>query len=288
MSFRREDIPFLGYGIGLRRPHWESIFHHRAQLDFVELLADNYLGRGGRVRQIVEQTRATFPAVLHSVGLSIGGPEPLDLEYIDRVAALAEALGARWWTDHLCWSNAFGVEYHDLIPLPLTQEAVDHVVERVRIVQARIGLPFGLENPSYYMRYAGEEMSEAGFIGAIAEGADCGLLLDVNNVYVNSVNHGFEARAFIEALPLERVMQIHLAGHEWVDDVIIDTHGAAMLDEVLELYAFTLGLTGPRTTLVEWDNSIPPLDVLLAENERVRARAQTALAIDSAPGASRA
>ncbi len=151
------------------------------------------------------------------------------------------------------------------------------MVERVRVVQDRIGLPFGLENPSYYIRYAGEEMPEADFIRKIVEGADCGLLLDVNNVFVNGVNHGFDPQAFIEALPLERVMQIHLAGHEWVHDVIIDTHGAAMLETVLDLYAFTLARTGPVTTLVEWDNAIPPLEVLLAENDRVRARAQGVL-----------
>jgi len=263
----------LGHGVGLRRAHWDTIFDHHPGVDFVELLADNFLARGGRSREIVARVRERFPCVLHGVGLSIGGPAPLDGAYLAQVAALAEASGARWYTDHLCWSNAFGVEYHDLIPLPSTREAVDRVVARALEVKARTGLAFGLENPSAYIRYAGEEMSEAQFIREIVEGADCGLLLDVNNVYVNSVNHGFDPHGFIESLPLERVWQIHLAGHTRVGDTIIDTHGEAMIEAVLDLYAFTLARTGPVSTLVEWDNDVPALDVLLAENDRARARA---------------
>ena len=270
-------VTYLGHGVGLRRPHWEALFATPQRVDFVELLVDNALGRGGRTRGVVERARDTWPTVLHGVALSIGGPDPLDLDYLDRVAELAHAAGARWYTDHLCWSSGFGVEYHDLIPLPATREAVERVVERVRTVQARLDLPFGLENPSVYVRYADDELSEAEFLRAVLEGADCGLLLDVNNVYVNSLNHGGDPRDVIAALPLERVMQIHLAGHGRVGDVVIDTHGAPMVDPVLDLYAYTLARTGPVSTLIEWDNDLPPAEVLLAESDRARAVAAAVL-----------
>jgi uncharacterized protein (UPF0276 family) len=270
----------LGHGVGLRRPHWDELLRTPARVDFVELLADNFLGRGGAPARMADRVRATWPCVIHGVALSIGGPAPLDSDYLDAVAALARRTGARWYTDHVCFSNAFGVELHELLPLPFTREAVRHVVDRVRQVQARLGpdLPFGLENATTYLRFPrSDEMSEAEFLTEIVSGADCGLLLDVNNVYVNSVNHGFDPRAFIDALPLDRVMQVHLAGHEWVDGTIIDTHGTRMIPEVLDLYAYTLEKTGPVSTLVEWDHQIPPLEVLLAENDRVRDRATAVL-----------
>jgi uncharacterized protein (UPF0276 family) len=269
----------LGHGVGLRRPHWAELLQQAGRVDFVELLVDNFLGRGGAPARMADRVRETWPCVLHGVALSIGGPAPLDTDYLDAVAALARRTGARWYTDHVCFSNAFGVELHELVPLPCTREAVRHVVERVKQVQARLGpgLPFGLENATAYLRFPQDELGEAEFLTEILNGADCGLLLDVNNVYVNSVNHGFDPRAFIDALPLHRVLQIHLAGHEWVDGTIIDTHGTTMIPEVLDLYAYTLERTGPVSTLVEWDNHIPPLDVLLAENDRVRARAAAVL-----------
>ena len=270
-------VPFAGFGLGLRRPHWDTIFDHHPGVDFFELLVDNYIDRGGRIQTILDRAAETLPIVLHGVGLSIGGPEPLNPAYLDAVKAVARRTRALWWTDHICWSNAFGVEYHDLIPLPLTREAADRVITRVRQVQDTLGLPFGLENASYYMQYAESEMPEAEFITRIIEGADCGLLLDVNNVYVNSQNHGFDPRAFIDALPLDHVIQLHLAGHELDGDVIIDTHGASIRPEVLDLYAYTLSKTGPVTTLIERDTNIPPLDILLAENDAMRACAQRVL-----------
>ncbi|MCB9727027.1 MAG: DUF692 domain-containing protein [Deltaproteobacteria bacterium] len=264
-------LPFLGYGVGLRRAHFDGIFEARDRVDFVEVLVENVMGFGGRPRDVTLRAAKTWPMVLHGVALSIGSVDPLDEAYLERYASLCEATGALWASDHLCFSSAFGVEYHDLVPLPFTDEAVAHVIERTRTVQARLGVPFALENPSYYIAYDASTMSEAEFLREVLVGADCGLLLDVNNVYVNARNHGYDPRAFIDALPLERVVQIHMAGHHDDGTVIIDTHGDHVIPEVLDLYAWTLERTGPVSTLLEWDNDIPPLDVLLAENDAIRA-----------------
>jgi uncharacterized protein (UPF0276 family) len=274
---RWRDAPFLGYGVGLRRVHFDDIFAHRADVDFLEILTENFMTFGGRPREILRRAAAEFPLVLHGVALSIGSVDPLDDEYLAALAALIDEVKPRWFSDHLCFSSAFGVEYHDLLPMPFTEEAVEHVAARVRAVQARTDCPFALENPSYYVRYAGGEMTEAEFLGAVLERADCGLLLDVNNVYVNARNHGYDARAFIDAMPAERVIQIHLAGHRDLGHVIIDTHGAAICDEVYDLYAYTLGRTGPVSTLLEWDHDVPPMARMIEENARIRAVAQGAL-----------
>lgn len=272
----RLGLPFLGYGVGLRRLHWDELFDHAGDVDFLELLAENFMGSGGRIRAVRDRAAAGFPIVLHGTALSIGSVSPLDRDYLDALGQLIRDTRALWFSDHLCFSSAFGVEYHDLMPVPFTEEALAHVAARVRAVQAIADVPFLLENPSYYVQFGASEMSEAEFLRALVERADCGLLLDVNNVFVNSRNHGYDPRAFIDALPLDRVAQIHMAGHHDLGDVIIDTHGAPVIDPVLELYAYTIERTGPVSTLLEWDNEIPPLPVLLAENEKVR-RAGTAV-----------
>ena len=269
---RAQGAVSLGVGVGLRRPHWDTLFEHVTEVDFVEVLVDNWLETGGASSRVLTRVADTFPVVLHGVGLSIGGPAPLDLDYVDQVANLARSTRARWYSDHVCFSNAHGVEYHDLIPLPFTRSAVDRVVERARAVAARLPVPFALENASYYVRFPEADYDEAGFLTAILEGADCGLLLDVNNVWVNSQNHGYDPVAFLDALPLERVVQVHLAGHDDHGDVIIDTHGARMRAEVLDLYAALVELIGPVTTLVEWDNDLPPFETLVDECRRVRER----------------
>ena len=263
-------VPYLGHGVGLRRPHWEAIFDRSDGVDFLEILSENFMDVGGRHRTVLDRAAERWPIVLHGTALSIGGPDPLCEDYLDALARLARRTRARWLSDHLCFSSAFGVEYHDLMPVPFTEEALAHVAERVRQVQARFDVPFALENPSYYVEYAASELNEATFIRALLERADCGLLLDVNNVYVNSRNHGYDARAFIDALPLDRVVQIHMAGHDDLGDVVIDTHGAPIIDPVLDLYRYTLERTGAVTTLVEWDNALPSLARLLDENHRVR------------------
>jgi len=266
------------YGVGLRRPHFESIFERGEGIDCLEILTENYIGFGGRPRAVLERAAARWPLVFHGVSMSIGSVAPLDQGYLDRLAAVLAEVKPRWFSDHLSYSSAFGVDYHDLIPLPFTREAVDHVVARVAQVARISDVPFLLENPSYYVRYRDAEMTEAEFITAVVEEADCGLLLDVNNVWVNSRNHDYDPRAFVDALPLHRVRQLHMAGHTPRGDVIIDSHGAAIIDEVYDLYAYVVERVGPVTTILEWDNDIPPIEVLCAENRRIRAVGERALA----------
>lgn len=274
---RWRGLPFLGFGLGLRRPHFDEIFDHRAEVDFLEILTENFMAFGGRPREVLRRAAREFPLVLHGVALSIGGPDPLDERYVDDLVRLIDEVRPLWFSDHLCFSSGFGVQYHDLIPLPFTEEAVGHVAGRVRALQARTDVPFLLENPSYYVAYPDAEMSEAEFVRAVVERADCGLLLDVNNVYVNARNHGYDPRAFIDAMPAERLVQIHLAGHRDMGHVIIDTHGAPIIPEVYELYAYTLRRVGAVSTLLEWDHDVPPLARMLEENARIRAAARGAL-----------
>ncbi len=284
---------FLGVGIGLRREHYDSLWDHTGDIDFVEVLTENaireslsddtppFVRFGGRTREALDRASQNFPVVLHGVSLSIGSVDPLDPAFLDATDLLGDEVGARWFSDHLCWSSAHSVELHDLLPLPFTTEAVDHVVRRVREVARRSKRPFLLENPTYYCDVSGHrrEMDEATFIRRIADQSDCGLLLDVNNVYVNAVNHGYDARRFLDALPLERVAQIHLAGHITTEldhdghkeQVLIDTHSRPIDAHVLDLYAHVLERTGAVSTLLEWDHDIPDIDRMVAELASIRA-----------------
>lgn len=280
--------------MGLRRPHFQAITEDPTGVDFVEIVIENFLGFGGPARAALEAMAAQRPVVMHGLGLSIGSPDPLDLAYVDAVATLAAETGARWTTDHLSYSAAFGVEYHDLLPLPFTEAAVEHVVRRVEQVQARLDVPFALENPSYYMAHPVHPgtggLSEAEFIRRVVTEAGCGLLLDVNNIYVNAHNHGYDPYAFVDAMPLDHVVQLHVAGHVSArelgaetaalvgEDLLIDTHGAPICDPVFDLLAYTLERTGPVAVLLERDHDIPSYDALRAENDRVRAVGQAALA----------
>lgn len=275
---------YLGHGIGFRRKHFDTIHDHREDIDFLEILSENFMGFGGRPSDALDRAAEAFPTVLHGVALSIGRADDLDPDYLTSLFTLIERIRPLWFSDHLCFSSAFGVEYHDLIPVPFTEEAVALVARRARELQDRAGIPFLIENPSYYIGYAASEMDEATFLREVVERADCGLLLDVNNVYVNAENHGYDARAFIDALPLERVVQIHMAGHEVTEDVIIDTHGAPVVDAVLRLYEYTVARTGPVSTLIEWDHAIPDMDVMVSENDKVRRaayRAHGPVAVDT-------
>ncbi|MCC6622164.1 MAG: DUF692 domain-containing protein [Deltaproteobacteria bacterium] len=270
--------PGPAFGLGLRREHFDALLARPARADFIEVVCDNFMRFGGRPREVLDHVSARHPIVLHGVALSIGSLDPLDARYLDDVARLAERTRARWWSDHLCLSSTRGVEHHELLPLPFTDEAIDHVATRAREARARVGLPFALENPSAYVQWDTRAMDEATFVGRTLEAADCALLLDVNNVFVNATNHGFSAEAYIASLPLERVIQLHMAGHDARGKVLIDTHGEPVCDEVLDLYRFTLtamrerGLA-PPPTLLEWDHTIPPLERVEAEVDRLRAAA---------------
>ncbi|MDC0709088.1 DUF692 domain-containing protein [Stigmatella sp. ncwal1] len=266
----RHGLTFLGAGIGLRREFYETLPCTGRALDWVEIVPENFLSLGGRSQRALDACAERWQVLPHGVGLNIGGPDPLDDGYVTRLAALTRRLDAPFFSDHLCYSRLGGVFLHDLLPLPFNDEAVEHVVPRVREVMDRVGRPFLLENPSYYARMPGGTLDEATFLRRVAEEADCGLLLDVNNIYVNAQNHGYEPRAFVDALPLERVVQLHLAGHERRPDVLIDTHGGPVCDEVWSLYRYVLERTGPVSTLIEWDQSIPSLEAVLDEADRAR------------------
>ncbi len=261
------------FGVGLRRPHFNGIFDSNDGLDFLEILVENFMMFGGRARDVLRRAAERFPIVLHGVNLSIGSIDPLNEEYLSALKEMIDLCKPPWFSDHLSYSSAFGIEYHDLVPLPFTEEVVDHVAGRVREVQARMGIPFLLENPSYYAELPGAEMTEAEFLREIVLRSDCGLLLDVNNVYVNAQNHGYDPREYIDFMPADRVMQYHMAGHDDSGAFLVDTHGTHILPGVYDLFEYTLEQVGPVWTLLEWDNNIPSLDVLLKENRFVRGAA---------------
>jgi uncharacterized protein (UPF0276 family) len=268
---QRHGLKPLGAGIGLRRSFYESLPSTQRTVDWLEIIPENFLALGGRSQRALDACAERWTVLPHGVGLNIGGPDPLDEEYITGLAALVRRVDSPFFSDHLCYSRLGGVYLHDLLPLPFNEEAVEHVVPRVREVVARVGRPFLLENPSYYANMPGGTLAEAAFLRHVAEQADCGLLLDVNNIYVNAQNHGYDSRAFVDALPLDRVVQIHLAGHDRYPDVIIDTHGAPVCDEVWSLYRYVLERTGPVSTLIEWDQDIPSMEAVMDEADRARA-----------------
>ena len=267
---QRHGLKPLGAGIGLRRGFYETLPRTERPLDWLEIIPENFLSLGGRPRQALDACAERWPVLPHGVGLNIGGPDPMDEDYVTRLAALVKEVDAPFFSDHLCYSRLGGVYLHDLLPLPFNEEAVEYVVPRVREVMDRVGRPFLLENPSYYARMPGGTLEEATFLRNVVEQADCGLLLDVNNVFVNAQNHAYDPRAFIDALPLERVVQIHLAGHTRYPDVIIDTHVGPIVGDVWSLYRYVLERTGPVSTLIEWDQDIPSLEAVLDEADLAR------------------
>jgi uncharacterized protein len=269
--------PLSGFGLGLRTEHYAEFSRERPAVDWLEIISENYLVPGGKPLQHLDRLRADFPMVMHGVSLSIGSTDPLDLDYLRELKALAKRVQPAWVSDHLCWTGVDHHNLHDLLPLPYTEEALRHVAGRVMQVQETLGRRILLENVSSYVAFAGDEMHEWEFIAELARRADCELLLDVNNVYVSSVNHGFDAHAFIDAMPRERVRQIHLAGHEDHGDHLIDTHDHPVCDAVWALYAYTTRRLGPVPAMIERDDHIPPLADLLAELDHARAVQREAL-----------
>lgn len=263
--------PFQGFGLGLRPRHYNSFLAQPQAVDWLEVISENYMVQGGKPLAMLDRIRADYPIAMHGVSMSIGSVSPLDHGYLQRLKALADRVQPMWISDHLCWTGVHGTNLHDLFPLPYTEEALRHVAARVREVQETLGRRLVLENVSSYIDYACSEMSEWAFLTALAEEADCLLLLDVNNIYVSGMNHGFDPRTFIDGVPAHRIQQIHVAGHSNQGDVIIDTHDAPVPDEVFDLYAYACRRFGPVSTMIERDDSIPPLEDLIAELERVRA-----------------
>lgn len=260
----------LGFGLGLRVEHYTEILEGRSGMDAVEVdwfeaVTENYLVPGGRPLYNLMRIRERFPVALHGVSLSIGSTSPLDLGYLAQVKALAERVKPVWISDHLCWTGVNGRNIHDLLPLPYTEEALAHVVARVRAVQEILGRRILLENVSSYLAYNDSRMTEWEFLTAVAEQSDCLILLDVNNVYVSSVNFEFDAMTYLNALPANRIQQIHLAGHESHGDYLIDTHDRPVADAVWALYRHALKRFGVVPTMIERDAKIPPLAELEAE-----------------------
>jgi len=269
---------FLGHGVGLRRDHFERILSAPTGVDWFEAISENFMVPGGRPLDILRRVRRDYPVVLHGVSLSVGSTDPIDEGYLARLRELIADIEPAWVTDHLCWTGVSGVNSHDLLPMPYTEEALDHVVRRVTQIQERLARRIALENPSSYLTWTASTISEWDFLAAVAQRADCGIMLDVNNVFVSASNHGFDPHAYIDAIPTDRVWQFHLAGHSDHGTHLLDTHDHPVRDEVWELYRRAVRRFGTIPTLVEWDGNIPEWDRLEAESARAREVMRDALA----------
>src|SRR5579862_9147820 len=265
MREKRLGYPHLGLGVGLRTVHFDYILEQTPAVDWFEIISENFMDSRGRPRYILNQIAERYPVVMHGVSLSIGSTDPLNFEYLSKLKGLAREIQPKWISDHVCWTGVAGRNTHDLLPMPLTEQSLKHVVQRIRMLQDFLERPFVLENPSTYVGFTGSTLSEWEFISRMAEESDCGLLLDVNNVYVSSVNHDFDPEEFIRSVPHERVVQFHLAGHTNCQTHLIDTHDHHVADPVWKLYRLAHQLTGGVSTLLEWDAKIPPFPVLHAE-----------------------
>ncbi|MGD8480744.1 MAG: DUF692 domain-containing protein [Methyloceanibacter sp.] len=262
--------PYLGFGLGLRPEHYDEILSGDPNVDWFEVISENYMIPGGKPLRILDEIRERYPIVMHGVSLSIASTAPLDVDYLTELKTLADRVDPKWVSDHLCWTGVHGVNLHDLLPIPYTQEALNHVVDRVSRVQDFLGRRLTLENVSSYVTFAESEMSEWEFVSEVARRADCWLLFDVNNVYVSAHNHGFSTRNFLHGVPRDRIVQFHLAGHSHEGDHIVDTHDHPVCDQVWDFYRQTVSHFGPVSTMIERDDNIPPLAEVVAELDVAR------------------
>jgi hypothetical protein len=258
-------LPKLGLGLGLRNQHFEEILRDAPAVDWFEAISENFMDSGGRPRAVIRAIAERYPLVLHGVSLSIGSTDPLDRDYLARLKTLADEVKPAWISDHLCWTGVMGFNSHDLLPMPLTGESLTHVAGRVAQVQDALERPLILENPSSYVRFAQSTMEEPEFLRRLAEETGCGLLLDVNNVFVSCFNADADPVAYLEAFPCEHVVQMHLAGHQHHGTHIIDTHDRPVRPEVWELFRLAWARTGGASTLLEWDGDIPSFGECHAE-----------------------
>jgi len=262
--------PFQGFGLGLRQTHYADFLEGDVPVDFVEVISENYMVEGGKPLRVLEQVRAKMPVIIHGVSMSIGSADGLDQDYLDRLKTLEGRIQPLWVSDHLCWTRTSAHNSHDLLPLPLTQEALEVVCNNVERAQEHLGRAMLFENPSSYMTFPQDELNEWEFLSEMTRRTGCYLLLDVNNIYVSANNHGFSAHDYLAGLPLDRVRQIHLAGH-MPGEIIIDTHDREVCEDVWSLYANAIAmLPGPVATMIERDDKIPPLPELLAELDNAR------------------
>ena len=270
MAKNRWGYPDLGFGIGLRSVHFEHILKNNPTIDWFEILSENYMHTGGRPLHVLDQVAERYPVVLHGVSLSVGSTDAVDFDYLKKLKALAKRVNAHWVSDHLCWTGVTGHNTHDLLPMPYTTEALRHTIEHVRIIQDFMERPIALENASTYLEFSSSTWPESEFLAALAEEANCGILLDVNNVYVSSFNHGFDPKAYIDRIPRDRVVQMHLAGHTNKGTHILDTHSDYVIDKVWELYRYTHRRLGGVATLLEWDANIPSFEIVHGEALKAR------------------
>jgi uncharacterized protein (UPF0276 family) len=264
----RFELPYLGIGLGLRTVHYGHIVEHWPAVDWFEIISDNYLQTAGRPLDFLDQIAERYPIVMHGVSMSVGSTEELDWRYLRELRALARRTRALWISDHLCWTGVAGRNTHDLLPMPYTEEALHHTAARVRAVQDYLQAPLLLENPSSYLEFAGGTLSEWAFLSALAEEADCGLLLDVNNIYVSGYNHGFAPSEYLDAMPFDRVVQMHVAGHTHHGTHIVDTHIGPVIEPVWDLARQAYERANGMSVLLEWDAEIPPFEQVHLEAQK--------------------
>ena len=267
---KRSDFPWLGFGVGLRRPHYSHVLQSAPRVDWFEVISENFMVEGGRALAVLEAVRERYPIVMHGVSMSLGSTDPLNRDYLRSLRKAVRRFEPAWISDHLCWTGVGGRNLHDLLPLPYTEEALRHVVRRIRQVQETLERPMLVENVSSYMAFADSTMTEWEFLSAVAAQADCGILLDVNNIFVSAFNHRFDAREYIDAAPVDRVVQFHLAGHSDHGTHLLDTHDHPIRDEVWSLYERAVRRFGAVSALVEWDDNIPEFPVLAAAAQKAR------------------
>ena len=264
--------PFLGFGLGLRAEHYQDILDQKPQnIDWLEILTENYMIDGGKPLYFLDAIREHYPMVMHGVSMSLGSTDELDYDYLKKLKQLINRIEPEWFSDHLCWTGVDNKNMHDLLPLPYTEEAVNHLADRIARVQDFVGRQMLIENLSSYITYREDSMTEWEFLSAIAERADCYLLLDVNNIYVSSYNHHFDPLDYLDGINKDRVWQHHLAGHTNDGNLIIDTHDQDIIDPVWNLYEETAQRLGPVSTMIERDGNIPPLEDVLIELDKARA-----------------
>jgi uncharacterized protein len=268
---KRSDFPFLGFGVGLRRAHYSHVLETRPRMDWFEVISENFMVEGGRPLEVLERVREQYPIVMHGVSMSIGSVDPLNRKYLKELRDLIRRFEPAWVSDHLCWTGVGGYNLHDLLPLPFTDEAVIHVANRIREVQDFLGRHILIENISSYMAYTHSKLEEWDFVTAVAETADCGILFDINNVFVSAFNHGFKAEKYIDSIPIDRVVQFHLAGHQDHGTYLLDTHDHPVKEEVWNLYERAVSRFGQVSVLIERDENIPSFGELQETAETARA-----------------
>jgi len=278
MTRPRLGFPNLGFGVGLRSGHYAYLESTWPQVDWFEVISENFMDSHGRPRHVLDEIVARYPVVAHGVSMSIGSTDPLDRDYLSRLKHFVDDIRPEWVSDHVCWTAVAGINTHDLVPIPFSEESLTHVVKRIRVVQDILERPLVLENPTSYVTYVASTMTEWEFLARMADEADCGLLLDVANVRAAAVNHNFDAAHYLRALPPERIVQIHLAGHDDQGTHIIDTHDREVPDAVWELYRLAVQLTEGVSTLIEWDDRLPPFPTVHAEARKARDFAAATLA----------